>query len=611
MWRCVQTVVRAAAPLAFGGTALCAAAAGTADEPLHTTFPHGLTGRGATHRFYTTQLDLGAPLLLRGSGDFMAAARADARERLGLGAAAAVLSEQQRSALEEGVRQHLASAAAACSAFLRSGVMHDREEITAALVNGVFRRQGQLALLLGGKSVGKSSLLAALAKRDDIVGSDGAVRAVLYVDARQFSTNLAAGLQAALLGESRELQVSGWWEWLGAAGMSRRRPQQARPAPLEASAPVSSISLATILRDIGLEAKVHFGGKGTVMEANMEMLVKVVELAEAQGLYICLVIDEANLALPTPPAQQQQQQQPLPPDERRVLSDTRLLLERLVQLTKQSNRMNALIVTSEYSFPYRLQHDNFFNTSNLTRTLFAGEVPPADMRALLRAWGLGPRLCDVFLAFYGGHVHLAAQALALLEEQQDLFRCDAVAPLGVRSALGTCLQESRGPEMAAMLRAMAAQGFAPVSSVGDACAQALSQASVGGLVVTSATVVGLPEGLREGARFGCVPSSNFSVRGRLSPPPASGKPWRRASSPPPSSHAHTRAPHHACFAAPPNCRGAPRTGARGGAGLIFSSVAVREDRGPAAHALRQCINVQILTQTPSRVRGVPPAACVP
>ena len=163
MWRiALKVVVRAAAPLAFGGVAQCAATTPSprnGDAPLSTSFPHGLTRPGVTHKFYATQLDLDRPLLLRGSGDFMAAARADARERLGLGAEGSgappppspPLSEQQRSALEESARLHIASAARACSAFLRSGAVYDREEITAALVEGVFKRQGQLALLLRGR----------------------------------------------------------------------------------------------------------------------------------------------------------------------------------------------------------------------------------------------------------------------------------------------------------------------------------------------------------------------------------------------------------------------------------------------------------------------------
>ena len=505
MWR---TAVRRYASLGLaGGGGLMACQCQADDAALATTFPLGLTGAGATHRFYTQSLDLAAPLLQRGSGDFMAAARADARERLGLGAEGSTppLSAAQRSAVEGSARQHIASASAACSAFLRSDVVHDREEITAALVEGVFKRQGQMALLLGGKSVGKSQLLAGLARRTDIVGGDGAVRAVLYVDARQFSKNLAAGLEAALLGEGKELESGGWWAWLGVEGLSRRRPQAGRPEAV-VSPPISSASLAAILRGIGLEARVNFGPKATVMEANAEMLARVVALAEQQGLYLCLVVDEANLAFPTP-----QRQAPPSPEEQRMLADTQLLLERLVQLTKQSRRMNALLVSSEHAFPYRLQQGSFFNITNLTRTLFAGEVPPGDMRALLQGkWGLGPRLSDVFLSFYGGHVHMASQALALLEEQGDQFKCEDAAPIGVYSAIVGCLEG--GSSMRDMLGAMAHQGFAPVPQLGDTSAQVLSQANIGGLVGTSATVVGLPDGLRQGARYGVVPSSNFIVR---------------------------------------------------------------------------------------------------
>ena len=371
--------------------------------------------------------------------------------------------------------------------------------------------------------MGKSALLAALASRADLVGSDGAARAVLYVDARQFGKNLAAGLEAALLGESRELEGGGWRAWLGRS----RRPQASQPGSV-ARPGTPSASLAASLRAIGLEARANFGDRATVMETNVEMLARVVALAEKRGLYVCLVVDEANLALPTPPpvvalkdsrgGPGHLHQAPLPPEELRLLAGTRLLLERVVQLTKQNRRMNALLVTSEYAFPHRLQRSSFFNAANLTRTLFAGEVPPGDMRALLQdTWGLGPRLSDVFLAFYGGHVHLASQALALLKEQGDQFSCEDAAPSSVRGAIARCLEAGgeggcSSSSAKEMLRAMAQQGFAPVRHDGDACVQALSQANIGGLVATSATVEGLPEGPRAGAQFGCVPSSNFTVR---------------------------------------------------------------------------------------------------
>jgi hypothetical protein len=517
MWRAVNMFARASAPLAFGSLMLCTAAADPppADLPLATTYPFGLTGRGCSHKFYTPALDMTSPVLLRGSGDFMAAARADAQERLGLPQGAA-LSAEEVLAVEASVSEHLSSALSKCAAFLRSGVVHDRKEITAALVNDVFKSEGELALLLGGKSVGKSKLLAGLARRTDIVGRDGsASRAVLYVDARRFNTNLAAGLEAALLGESEELRGGVFWAWLGNQVLSRRRPQEIRPEA-SASPSISSASVAAILHGIGIEAKLDFSKKDkTVMEANMEMLDRVVALAKKQRLYLCLVVDEVNLAFPTP-----QRQTPATPDEQRMLSETRVLLERLVQLTKQSKSMNVLLVSSEYAYPYRLRHESFFNTTNLTATLFAGEVPPADMRTLLRdVWGLGPRLSDVFLAVYGGHVHIASQALPRLASQLDAFKCASVAPDGIDDAIAAALGSSSSSERSkarTMLHSVAHHGFAPVQMVGDPTAHALARGDLGGLVSSVGLVVGLPDSVRGGAKFGFVPSSQFLVR-RLVP----------------------------------------------------------------------------------------------
>ena len=475
MWRGLRATARALASLGLasgGGLAVCQCQA-DGSGALATTFPFGLTGAGATGKVYTARLDLEAPLLLRGGGDFMAAARADARERMGLPQGAA-LGAGEALALEASVREHLACAFRKCTAFLDSGEVHSREELRGALED-VFRRKGQMALLLGGKSVGKSQLLAELARRTDIVGADGATRAVLYVDARRFSTNLAAGLQAALWGETKGLSAK--------------------------------------LKGIAVEAKLKLAEPLTPMQRNLEMLSSVAELAEAQGLCICLVVDEANLAFPTPPGPHPGAVPPPLSLDRERLRDAQQLLERIVLLTKQSRKMNALIVSSEYGYPYRLRHENFFNTTNLTDSIFAGEVPPADMRALLRdVWGLGPRLSDVFLAYYGGHVHMASQALPELAAQLDGFKCERVAPDGALGAIVAALGSSSSAEgrgAAALLRSAAQQGFARVQQEGDASAQALARANLGGLVKAQGLVVGLPESVRGDANFGFVPSSHF------------------------------------------------------------------------------------------------------
>ena len=444
---------------------------------LTTTFPLGLTARGATSEHYTASLDLRRPLLLRGSGDFMAAARADATERLPQGAGAAEVAASAGA--------HLAAAAALCDRFLSSGEVHGREGLRDALVH-CFRQRGQLAVLLGGKSVGKSLLLGELARRGDLVGVDGARRAVLHVDARVCGADLAAGLCEAL-GEAAQGVLS-------SCLLQGQRRAQALGLP----APQSTALLS-------LEA----------------LLPLVADMFRSRGAYLCLVIDEANLALAVPPAPGAPP--PPLPEQQRLLAGTRQLLERLVQLTKQSRAMNVLLVPSEHDFPHRLRRDNFFPTANLTGVFIASEVPPAKMRALLReGWGLGPRLSDVFLGFFGGHVHMASNALAKLCTRLDTFRVEELAPHGAAGAIARCLEgASQGgggsgaaaaPEPAAMermLQAMTARGFAPCAHEGDPCAQALSLANLGGLVTASATAPGLAEAVRGSEECGLVPSSHF------------------------------------------------------------------------------------------------------
>ena len=246
------------------------------------------------------------------------------------------------------------------------------------------------------------------------------------------------------------------------------------------------------------------------MQRNLAALTRVVAAHAAKGLYLCLIVDEANLALPMPPAPSAAAAPPLPPEAQRNLQDTKQLLERLVQLTKQTSAINVLLVTSEYAYPYRLRHGGFFSPSNLSEVFIASEVPPAPMRALLTAkWGLGPCLSDVLLAYCGGHVHLAANALALLSQRLDTFRVEELAPEGDLGAIAWCLEEGGGA-MERMLRQLAGSGFAPVAYEGDACAQALARANLGGLVGTSAAAPGLPAELRAGSNFGVVAASHFT-----------------------------------------------------------------------------------------------------
>ena len=270
-----------------------------APRAFATTFPYGLTGPSATEAHYTTALDLAQPLLLRGSGDFMAAARADARARLQLRKNSRASAE-----VEASVRQHLASAASLCERFKRSGEVHDREE-TRALLEDSFRGTGSLALLLGGKSVGKSLLLGELSRRKDIVGpEDGLRRAVVYVDARVFGLDLSAAMLEALDEEVWEAVRSGLF--LGPRRTQAERQGEA-PATSASCAQTAATKVAVKgnLGLVGMEGEAVLSAAPaaplTTMQRNLAALNSVVAAHAAKGLYLCLIVDEANIALPMPP----------------------------------------------------------------------------------------------------------------------------------------------------------------------------------------------------------------------------------------------------------------------------------------------------------------------
>ena len=314
-----------------------------------TTFPLGLTSASATASAYTVALDMRAPLLLRDTAqDFMGAARADA------------------AALGEPVAAHLARAAARCEQFLDSGEVHDRDELRRALL-GALQSKGQFALLLGGKSVGKSLLLRELA-RTDFKGTDGVPRHVVLINARECGTDLVSGLRRALAAAVKEGALGGALQGLSSCTVKDRARNS------------STIQLLK-----------HALGVLQQAQCTAALLDALLGAAAAQGGYLCLIIDEGSLALPAPLPPDLEADGPNKEQQQRLL-DAQALLHRLVALTKESRRMNVLLCTSEYGYLHRLEQGNFFSTANLTRTVFAGEVPPAGMRELLRGqWGLGPR----------------------------------------------------------------------------------------------------------------------------------------------------------------------------------------------------------------------------
>jgi hypothetical protein len=113
--------------------------------------------------------------------------------------------------------------------------------------------------------------------------------------------------------------------------------------------------------------------------ADLTRLVETwIDICTTNGTFPCLIIDEANMAL--------NMDHP---------NATKIILELFTAFTKQKLKMNVLLVSSEHSYPFHLSVVPF-NLANISKHVFAGDVPPRDMFTLLTThWGMGPhvRLC--------------------------------------------------------------------------------------------------------------------------------------------------------------------------------------------------------------------------
>ena len=171
--------------------------------------------------------------------------------------------------------------------------------------------------------------------------------------------------------------------------------------------------------------------------------------------------------------------------------------------------------SSEHAFPFRLDRLGF-SSRNFTELIFAGEVPPADMFALLTTrWGMGEHLAVAFLNFYGGHVFDAYNAVSELDLQKEHY--DQYSPWVTSldcGALANCLEmagESKSDQtrMKKVLTSLATSGFSAIksSSATDKVAEMISVRNVGGVVPLGATVVGLaPTEFKRTYDHGLVPS---------------------------------------------------------------------------------------------------------
>ena len=171
-------------------------------------------------------------------------------------------------------------------------------------------------------------------------------------------------------------------------------------------------------------------------------------------------------------------------------------------------QINVILVSSEHVFPFRLADPRLgFNSDDITKFFFAGEVPPNEMHKLLtQEWKLSENLSLALISLYGGHIYNIYKALMRLREMKSRFYSfDA----DLTSKIAKCFKKEVDKEiLVSTLKSLSETGFYPLKDVDETVAEVLSKHNVAGVVKSASLNVGLPDSVwDDGCEYGLVPSS--------------------------------------------------------------------------------------------------------
>jgi hypothetical protein len=380
----------------------------------------------------------------------------------------------------------------------------------------VFKSDGNLLLVLGGKSVGKSLVLRNFAAE---VGTKNYWP--LLINARRFP---GAPLSVGILKSYKELFQR---ELFGTATITEQETLKLMKSMLGVfynaakDAAKALDELLTPLLPEALKQAFKFANDDkedvafafstfidsvidnrNVSDDGGEVLESFIKLAKAgfpQKKHPILIIDEANEVLGLGEGQRA----------------TSSILKQIVQCTKESKTLDVIMASSEYAYPYLLEK-NGLNLNDITKVLFVGEIPPHSMWELLvtkkfgktnkPVIGMGENLAELLIASYGGHFLRMTRALELLLTEKEFFTIDmALNPISNNITKVLKMNPRKG---LVYLRQMAGRGFAPVANPEDPVVEMIVRSNIGGIITKrDSKVVGLPTIIWKKGDTGLIPTS--------------------------------------------------------------------------------------------------------
>ena len=222
---------------------------------------------------------------------------------------------------------------------------------------------------------------------------------------------------------------------------------------------------------------------------------------KGKGNATCIVVDEANIALPGLPATN---------SESRWSTLAQRALQYFVMITKETGVASIVLFSSELGYPYRLQACGM-NLQDIQSIIIANEVPKKDMLSLLvNRWNMSADLAEEFFTYFGGNIDLCCRGVEQLRRFGEGFD-----PFVAQKCIGlpTCAGD---PDAKKHLQNLTKQGWSPVYDIKeDRGAKLIAEEDVGGIVPKDAKAFDLPEGIWEGEHKNALVPSGTLMRWKI------------------------------------------------------------------------------------------------
>ena len=338
-----------------------------------------------------------------------------------------------------GVEEYLSNVLRFQDEFIKSKEIVDRDGFLEALRNAMLR--DEFTLVLGGKNLGKT-----LMRNQTICEMDNAANATLTiidVNMREHPNEelFNAILQrveeksresASILKQILGKVASSLGGLASAVAVGANSDKVAAPA----ATPISSAITALIERLSSSEKE--------------KTLSKLVGDLQGKGNATCIVVDEANIALPGLPATN---------SESRWSTLAQRALQYFVMITKKTGVASIVLFSAELGYPYRLQACGM-NLQDIQNIIIANEVPKKDMLSLMvNRWSMSADLAEEFFTYFGGHIDLCSRGVKQLRRFGKDFD-----PFAVHKCIGlpTCAGD---PDAKKHLLNLTKQGWSPVYDI--------------------------------------------------------------------------------------------------------------------------------------------------